>query len=461
MKMKALLTVLVVAVLVLGTAVLRGRQPSHASVHAPLGDRQRVAALNDALKNGLVTEDEYDKKIDALADETADSTWTSARDVSDALPHETAAPSATASPVPSSRRKEVQLIDPAFQMVAYTFTIPEDWKFEGTVLRGEGCNTSAPSVVYRITSPDGLSGIQGMPTFNWFYGQNDAVLRQVRAAHCKVMLPMNSKDFAHYILPLVRPDAKAGEVQPAPNAAQWNAMIEQQNQGSQHPGYGAPAGRVMGDSVQVHVDYKFKNTPMEEWFVVNTQIIENSLPAGIGTAPQKYDNSTAYVWTRRAPQGKLEALDQLLREINGSATPNPEWNNRQMSMVRERQNADNARVMKSIHDTGERTAQLLKSNHEQYMAESTAKFNSVMQQDRDKMSAMDRSAAAYTLYAGDEQLMRNPATGEVGRVSSKYNNAWQEQNGGGTLLSNANFDPNTYLRGTWTQLEPVNPLAQP
>jgi hypothetical protein len=360
----------------------------------------------------------------------------------------------------SSRTKRVQVIDPALEMVAYTFTIPEDWKFEGTVLRGEACNTTAAAVVYRISSPDGITGIQQMPQFNWFWGDSPATLAQVRSSHCKVMLPMNSNDFGHYIVPVVRANARPTETQPSLHAADWANMIRQQNaMSAQQHGYGLAPTRVTGDSSQIHVEYSLQGTPVEEWLVVDTQCFDNVLPAGYGTAAQHSYSSTAYVWGRRARRGQLAALDQTLRDINGSAVVNPEWNQRQAALIRDQQNRDNERVRASIKRAGEDTAALLKQRHEANLRASADRVKSAMKNDQDKMDVMDRSAAAYTLYAGDEQLMRNPQTGEVGRVSSNYSQGWQATSGGATILSNSpDFNPNVYLRGSWTQLDPISPL---
>ena len=56
--------------------------------------------------------------------------------------------------------------------------------------------------------------------------------------------------------------------------------------------------------------------------------------------------------------------------------------------------------------------------------------------------------------------VRNPQTGGVTQVTNQYgNNGWQDQGGTQILMTNdPNLNPNLYLRGTWTQLENVNPL---
>jgi hypothetical protein len=99
-------------------------------------------------------------------------------------------------------------------------------------------------------------------------------------------------------------------------------------------------------------------------------------------------------------------------------------------------------------------------NHEDGMKRLAGPFNIGQQQWQSHMDYMTRSAQAYTLYAGDNQLVRNPQTGMVSTVTNKYGtNAWQENGTNNILLMNPNdVNPNLYLRGTYTQLENVDPM---
>jgi len=59
----------------------------------------------------------------------------------------------------------------------------------------------------------------------------------------------------------------------------------------------------------------------------------------------------------------------------------------------------------------------------------------------------------------DEQLVKNPKTGEVSRVTSTAGtNAHQDETSGAIVITDdPNYDPSYYVRGTWTQLENVSP----
>ena len=65
------------------------------------------------------------------------------------------------------------IIDPAYNLKAFTITIPAGWKFQGTVLPGPACS-DIPYPVFRAYSPDGLNEIRLQPTFNWTFHPNIA-----------------------------------------------------------------------------------------------------------------------------------------------------------------------------------------------------------------------------------------------------------------------------------------------
>lgn len=63
------------------------------------------------------------------------------------------------------------IIDPAYNLKAFTITIPAGWKFQGTVIPGPECS-GVPYPVFRAYSPDGLNEIRLEPTFNWTFHLN-------------------------------------------------------------------------------------------------------------------------------------------------------------------------------------------------------------------------------------------------------------------------------------------------
>ena len=166
-------------------------------------------------------------------------------------------------------------------------------------------------------------------------------------------------------------------------------------------------------------------------------------------------NTMVDVSATRAPKGQLDDVFKAIGPMLGAANFTPEWTSRMQRKI-----ADDSRLaMDQIRKMGEETAARMKANHEAYMNASRASFEKSQAIDREHQEAMHRSAVAWTLYAGDEQLVKNPQTGQISRVTNQYGkNAHQDAVTGTIVISeDPNYDPSYYIRGQWTQLENVDP----
>jgi hypothetical protein len=362
--------------------------------------------------------------------------------------------SSTASAAPakvhvSTKLRDVEIKDDALGIVVFRMQVPDDWKFEGALLRDPVCG-GLPVVTYRITSADGLAGYQVLPQFGWHWSDEPTYLAVYRKFKCKVMQPMSPADFLHYILPAIRPDPVAGPIQPTVDAQQIDQMIAAYNARVKQT---RMAGGESGGGVHSRVKYTFHGQAVEE----NVRVVVTTFqqPAGLG----KWSwNSTADVATTRAPDGQLDEVTKQLAPIFSKGGYTQEWQQRISKALAD----DNARAMAQIKKTGQETAVRMKAQHDAYMKESQQRFDRSQAAAREHQDAQRRSALAYTLYAGDEQLVRNPQSGEMTRVSNQYGtNAHQDNISGDIVISNdPDYDPSYYERGQWTQLENVNPLQK-
>jgi hypothetical protein len=135
----------------------------------------------------------------------------------------------------------------------------------------------------------------------------------------------------------------------------------------------------------------------------------------------------------------------------------PEWIARQERKMA----ADNQAAMAMIKRQGDQIRDMFRKNHDAFMKQQQQSFEHAQAADRERQDAMHRSAVAWTLYAGDEQIVRNPQTGEVSRVTSTAGRNVHQDGASGAMIASddPNFDPSFYVRGQWTQLENVDPLA--
>ncbi|HEY1817972.1 MAG TPA: hypothetical protein VGG74_36770 [Kofleriaceae bacterium] len=348
----------------------------------------------------------------------------------------------------SQHRKTVEIKDPAWGITALTIEIPDNWKFEGVLLRDPYCG-GVPTVAYRITSPDGLSGYQSMPTFTSHYSDDKISIQSYQHFHCKVMQPMSPADWLQYLAPAVRPNPTIGKIEPTGDAAQIDQMIQKFN--DQARAAHMPGGES-GGGVRSRLEYTFHGETIEE----NLRVVVSTFEMMTATRKQAW-NTHVDVSAMRAPKGQLDSMMRQLGPMIQTAAFTPAWIARQQRQMA----ADNAAAMATIKRQGDQIRDTMKRNHDAYMKQQHDSFEHSQQADRDRQDAMHRSAVAWTLYAGDEQIVRNPQTGEVSRVTSTAGrNVHQDQTSGAMVASDdPSFDPSYYIRGQWTQLENVDPLA--
>src|SRR5271156_28532 len=154
-----------------------GQQQSQRSA----ADQQRFEALNDAFRNGLLTPQEYDAKFKALnkavaLEDALKNGLLTQQEYSaklKALGVAEAPPAADEEngekgPIDFGPMKTVEVMDPLFNIVAFTIKIPANWNFEGTIVYLPGCDVPTYTVALRAYSPDMLYGVQVTPKMHFY-----------------------------------------------------------------------------------------------------------------------------------------------------------------------------------------------------------------------------------------------------------------------------------------------------
>jgi hypothetical protein len=345
----------------------------------------------------------------------------------------------------SGRSKTVEIQDPAWGMVAARFNVP------GILIRDQGCGFT-PTIAWRTASSDGVYGAQSMPEMGSHWSDDPGNLRSYQQFHCKIMKPMEPEAFLKYILPMVRPNPVLGPIQPTMDAQQWQTSITNFNQ---RAGGGLAPAHETGGAIRSRIQYSYHGQNVEENFALRQITTQQKIGMYGGPSRSSWITS-AFAMTVRAPKGQLDGLMGVLGPMLANGGFTPEWLQRSARQMQQ----DQARASDMIRRQGEQTRSMLDRTHKEFMQAQDQRFQKSTAQWREHMDMMDRSTKAYELYSSDEQLMRNPQTGAVTQVTNQAgSNGWQEQNSNDILLTgDPNLNPNLYLRGSWTQLENVNPL---
>lgn len=132
------------------------------------GNQEKIAALNDAYKNGLMTKQEYDAKLRELTGSAPGTTSGTTSGTTAGTTPGMGTPYFT----PGIGTKQFGIFDPVLGANYIIATLPADWNFQGGLIRESSCEDALVTGFYRATSPDGLAGTKMLPRYDWGWSTN-------------------------------------------------------------------------------------------------------------------------------------------------------------------------------------------------------------------------------------------------------------------------------------------------
>ncbi|MBV8819355.1 MAG: hypothetical protein JO022_13435 [Acidobacteriaceae bacterium] len=327
------------------------------ATHGAATDRQKMAALDDALKSGLITQDEYDAKASAIQG------------------HGT--PAAT-SPQPGPTR-QFPLVDTVLNMTAYTVNAPANWKVEGAMMPPASCTGGGPMPTYSATAPDGLSGVFVPPGYDWTWGAGSSN----RGDCLPVQQVISAKDFLTYFIRIKQLGFVREE--PVPELAKHQQNVQR----ASRPGF-----TLNLDEARFLVRYQVGKETIDEQ--IQASVICNDVNwAGVGV--QHHCGAT--VSRMFAPSTRLEATLPLLKGINVSMNTawNEEWNATMVRHIRQLYQAQTEAML----DRGRQAEAVRMRQHEDFMASMERGRDLRNQQFRDGQYVKQQNKEDYVDYALD------------------------------------------------------------
>jgi hypothetical protein len=396
--------------------------------------QEKIAALKDLRDTGVITEQEYEAKVQVL---------------------QASAPAAQAAKVSWSGTRKEEVVDPAYGMTAFTIEVPAGWKFAGMILRPGGCHpppTPASGLSYTSQSPDETTAVVSLPGVSWTWTSNGT---NIMGPKCPSTMNIDTAAglLLNIAVPNLHPDAKKVTLVPLTQKLQDAVAAQNEKLAASARGYGLTGSRQYADAAQVRVEYESDGHQMEESPVA-------AMPLGIGRSRPGYTKRTCSsrgTSIRRAPKGHLD-------ELLAHSTPpqiNPEWDQRvihdmttrfqQMRAASDQQFQQN---MANFKAQGE--ARLAAGRaFQQSLREGTDR---ALAADRAQQAAIDASAHSTVLHSLDQQEFRNPTTGQIVQASSQYSHQWMSSDGSTLIQTNDHtLDPNGSVypvSQSWTELVP-------
>ncbi len=424
----------VVVVMLACVSMMLSQQQSTASP----AQQKQLAALKELRDNGVLSEGEYQAKVQAVM---------------------AAAPAPTTSS--SDGMRTVDITDPGLGMVAGSVQFPADWKFAGTVARGGGC-TSNGGIRYSAQSADGNTAFEKFPNYAWSWNSNPNFANGMRQRGCTVAPILTAADFLKEIMiPKLRPDAQIIDIGPlAPEVqVQLDAQLKQLREssirlGAQYghsPEQSAWIASPLLDGARARIAYVRAGQPVEEMLRAIIDCTTGHQPSGFNRPPaQTATCATRVMGLARAPKGQLDNMMPVFSKI--ALTVNPAWDQRvaQIQMQRTQQMIDES--WREHNQMMQQSAAAFAAQTQRWQANEAARQASVdssIANARAQQNAMDRSAIETEKYALGVQTVVNPTTGQTANVSNQYSHNVQRQSDGKIFQYNdPAFDPRLWADPT-------------
>ncbi|HEY4363273.1 MAG TPA: hypothetical protein VGN17_20055 [Bryobacteraceae bacterium] len=348
------------------------------------------------------------------------------------------------------------IMDPALNMKAYDVSIPNGWKYQGTIMQGDSCSNLA-SPVWRAYSPDGLSEFRRLPRFDWSW--SNAPYAPKPQGDCLALTQdASASDFIRYLggllqLKYVGPASDAGFV----HAFMQN--IEKDNAGIQ-----AAAGQrpFRGSAAAARFEDQNGSFVIEEQIRAGMRCSHHDLPGFASKGKLFQETCGAEVRIIRAPKGKLDALIASL-DANGGFREDSRWTQAVISISQQRMaaNAQQTRQIMAARQVQFQQAQAVRARQNQeYQAATKAGYDSHNASEARNMAARHTPASDWVDYALDQQTVSGTG-GNAVKVSSAYSQTWANGQGQFYETNNPNANPNGSLPGNWTLQSQVHGNGQP
>ena len=346
--------------------------------------------------------------------------------------------------------------DPALNMKAYDVSIPDGWKYQGTLMQGDSCSNLA-SPVWRAYSPDGLSEFRRLPRFDWSW--SNAPYAPAPKGDClPLKQDLSAKEFIQYLGNMLHLKF-TGEAQEEGFVRAYTQNVENDNAAIM-----AKAGQrpFRGSASAARFEDQNGSFTIEEQIRAGVRCAHYDLPGFSNQGKLFKETCQAEVRVIRAPKGKLDSLVAAL-DAHGGFNEDDHWTKAVVAIMQQQMRANDersrqimaARQVQFQHDQALRAQQ-----NQEYQAATQAGYAAHNASEAQNMNARHTPASDWVDYALDQQTVTGSGGAAV-KVSSAYNQTWANAQGQYYQTNDPNANPNGSLPGNWTLQTQVHGNGQP
>jgi hypothetical protein len=387
-----------------------------------------------------------------------------------------AAGAAAAAAASSGGTRVENITDPSLNMNAVSVTIPASWHFQGTLLQGGNCVT-VPFPVFRATSPDGLSAMEGEPAMGWRWGTGP-VAAQGQSDCLPLKSALGAQDYLKYLAGTMNVHYDSDEPEPAAENALAQAGLksaEASVAGKYAAAHLTPpkTTRTLARALVSFQNGTFAMKGELRVYVDCTQTFYAGMKSILRGIPDRPDSTvnvcTASTRYYTAPAAQLTSVLALWDAPGMGGKMLMPWqqawvqrNQQQANQMMAQNIANTNAAMAASHAQFEQSMAVQNQMHQQFMATMQRGTDMSMASANASMNAQSTSASDWVNYALDQQTVADPNTGKLSTVSNSYGNTWVDSTGKTSYQTNdVNANPNGVLPGTWTKQTGVHGNGTP
>jgi hypothetical protein len=356
-------------------------------------------------------------------------------------------------------------------MTAIDVTVPAKWHFQGSLIQGDSCS-AVPYVVYRATSPDGLTFVENMPTLHWVFGSGPVSATQLHGC-LPLQRQLTAQQFLHYFATMMKYDYAGDEAVPADvSAAAQQANHQAQAQyAPQYAAIGAQQPQQTLTLARARVTFANGSFPMQGQLsakilctVQQFAGFRSTLPGMASQANSVVENCGAevrFISTTAAQYAKVTAL---MDADKVGYTPDPGWMQAYVNRSNQQALQRGQQIMAAGAAQRAATAQywaqaraVSTQMHNQFMASMQSQFNNFEAGQAAQQASRAQFSSDMVDFALDQQTVADPNSGQLSKVSNFYGQTWVDSSGKTSFQTNdVNANPNGVLPGTWAQQQVVH-----
>jgi len=320
---------------------------------------------------------------------------------------------------------------------AFSFFGPADWQFRGGVVWTLRSPAMPATIAFTVTSSDGACQLEAFPTQLYFWTNNPMVLQTFPPGSVylgsEVRPPVGPVEvLQQMVIPAHRRGAagmRVVEAKVLPELARQLGAGQQSAPGVQ--------SRALGGKVKVR--YSLGQTAFEEDFYCVVESTAMGMQSLYGMVVN-INWLPSYIFSFRAPEGKLEALRPTFELMVRTFKINPRWFNKYNQLI----NILVQNKIRQINNIG-RISRIISQTNDEIS-------DMVMSSWRQRNAVYDRLADQFsqTIRGVDEYV--DPNSNQKVELPSGYDRAWTNGLGEYILSDNPNFDPNVGSNQNWTPL---------